>query len=120
MARIQFRVVQVIFGAGHAIVVGRCCEAAFGVGAVFSSLVGGRFGRYDDKTGVAPQIGESSLVGVNLRVEELSFYGRFVERLCRGSAAGLRLSGDGLEALRRVQGSPHLVWALWGETGGTS
>jgi hypothetical protein len=120
MARIQFQLASADVGDGHAIVTGRCCEAGFGVGDVFTSLEGGRFGRYDDKTGVSPPMGETSVIVVNLRVEEISMYQQLVESLDPGSTAGLRLSGAELESLRRVEQAPELTWSLWGETGGTS
>jgi hypothetical protein len=120
MARIHFQLGSASVGDGHAIVGGRCCEARFGVGDVFTSLEGGRFGQYDDKTGVAPPIGETTVVVVNLRVDLISSYQELIESLHPGSTAGLRVRGEGLDALRRFDASPELRWSLWGETGGTS
>jgi hypothetical protein len=120
MARIQFQLGSAKVGDGHATVGGRCCEAGFGVGDVFTSLEGARFGRYDDSIGVYPQIGERVTIVVNLRVDEISCYQQVVERLGSGWTAGVRVSGEGLDALRRVEASPELTWSLCGETGGTS
>ena len=123
VARIQFQLVSADAAvvSGHAVVVGRCCEAEFGVGDVFTSLQGVRFGRYDDKTGVYPPIGEPTVVVVNLRVEEISCYQQRIERLGSGWTAGLRVSGEGIHALiLRVERAPEFVWSLWGETGGKS
>ena len=120
MARMHFQLASadaaVVYG--HAIVTGRCCEAEFGVGDVFTSLEGVRLGRYDDKTGVSPSIGEPKVIVVNLRVEEISCYQQRIERLGSRSTAGLRVSGQGIEALLRVERAPELTWSLWGETGG--
>src|SRR4051812_35420025 len=104
MARIQFQLASANLGDGHATVTGRCCEASFGVGDVFTSLEGVRFGRYDDKIGGYPSIGEPTVIVVNLRVEEISAYQQQLEYLGSGWTAGVRVSGEGIHAfLLRVE-----------------
>jgi hypothetical protein len=109
MARIQLLLASASVEDGHAIVKGRCCDVGFGVDDVFTSLEGGRFGRYDDKTGVCPQIGDTVVIVVNLRVEEISIYQKQTEYLGPCWTAGLRVSGEGLDTLRRVERSPELT-----------
>jgi hypothetical protein len=120
MARIHFQLASVIVCEGYAILSGRCCESSIAIGDAFTSLEAGRFGPHDDKTGVHPTIGETAVVVVNLRVDLISSYQELIEHLHPGETAGIRVRGEGVDALRRVEASPELTWSLWGETGGTS
>jgi hypothetical protein len=97
------------------VVCGRCCEAEFGVGDAFTELRWVRFER-DPQTKCLGTVASDIDAEVSLRVDEIGFYGRTVERLERGYTAGIRFSGEGLDRIERLDLAADLragkVWSL--------
>ena len=80
------------------VVLGRCWDAAFGIGDVFTEL---RWVQYKQR-GSPPQhtrVAEDISAKLQLRVDEISAYSRLIDRVYPGLTAGLRLTGSGSELL---------------------
>jgi hypothetical protein len=98
---IQFSIEALIRDDRGLVVCGRCCEDEFGVGDVFTELRWVRVIR-DPQTKCFETVAADREAAVCLRVDEIGFYGRTVERLGHGHTAGIRFSGDGLDRIERL------------------
>lgn len=101
MPVIQFSIEDLIRGDRGLVVCGRCCEAEFRVGDVFTELRWVRIER-DPQTKCFETVAAGKEAAVCLRVDEIGFFGRTVEELGHGHTAGLRFSGDGLDRIEQL------------------
>ena len=111
---IKFTVEALQLDADDLVVCGRCCESDFGIGDVFSALEWVRFER-DPVSGCFVPVASSVVTEVSLRVEEIGFYGRRIDRLSAGSTAGIKFSGEGLDHVKRIERTRGVVWSLVGD-----
>lgn len=100
------------------VVCGRCWDAEFGVGDVFTEL---RWS-VSDRRGSPPeyaQVAEGIAAEVRLRVDEISAYDRLIDRMYPGLTGGVRFSGPGLQLLGGIDYSADIragkSWWLWGQ-----
>jgi hypothetical protein len=111
MPSIEFTVEELQQDAEGVVVCGRCCEAEFGIGDVFTTIRCVRF-EPDPTSGYPKQAGSEIIAAVNLRVDAIHFYQRLVDRIYRGCTAGLRLSGSGMDRLQTLEQKPGVAWLL--------
>ena len=117
MQVIQFSIESLMHDDRGLIVCGMCLEAEFGLGDVFTELHCIRAER-DPQTKCPEPAAAGIDAAVRLRVDEIGFYGRTVERLGHGHTAGIRFSGDGLEKIKGLDLATDLragmLWSLYG------
>ena len=95
---IEFEVNEVMHLPFGLMVSGRCWDAEFGIGDVFTEL---RWSQ-SERHGSPPQykrVAEGIAAEVRLRVDEISAYNRLIDRMYPGLTASIRFSGTGLEML---------------------
>lgn len=100
MARIKFMVDHLETENGQLFVCGRCGEADIHLGDDFTALVWRSFRPYPE-TDFETIVTETTY-DVRLRIDKISCYRRYIELLSRGWTAGLCLSGEGMERLRKL------------------
>ncbi len=103
-------------------VCGRCGDAGFGVGDVFTELHCSHYER--DGTALGSEFVEHNLEAeVSLRVVEIHAYGNSIQRLYPGGTAGIHFEGDGLRQLSGIDFAADTrlgrLWSLWGQRSGT-
>ena len=121
MEQFDFHGIELMWLPSGPVVCGRCGDAAFGVGDVFTELHCASV----DRQGTAPGAGHVELTleaEVRFRVVEMSAYGGSIQRLYPGGTAGVRLDGDGLEWLTGADFAADTrigrYWSLWGQRAG--
>ena len=94
------------------VVVGRCGAAEFGVGDVFTELRWHRSERRENP--LRYETVEAGMAAeVEIRVVEIGFYGRRIERLCPGCSAGLNVDGNGMPVLLGIDYTADRLGGRW-------
>ncbi|MBP3960374.1 hypothetical protein J8F10_34530 [Gemmata sp. G18] len=104
------------------IVCGRCGDAEFAIGSVFTELHCSHIERRGTLHG--SECVELSLEAeVCLRVVEINAYSQLIERLYPGCTAGILFDGSGLDQLARIDFASDArmgrYWSLWGQRSGS-
>ncbi len=99
------------------VVCGRCVADEFGVGDTFTQLWW-EYAEWDAVAAMYVTLDAGNGADVALRVQEIGYYNGTIDRLGYGHTAGLRLVGDGLELLEKLdfgaEMGAHRQWTLRG------